>query len=339
MMRLLPRLELMHTASWYGRRRHSRRRRALLGLVVVALWVVIVLLRFQITEPAEGILFALTVPIALGAAYYGRVGGLVIAFASTAAFGMWAVLTDPSIGSYGLVIRPLVFVTIAIGVGLVTDRLEQTRDLLQAVLEGTNDPVFVMDHDSRFMMINAAGARLMDREPHEVLGQRYEELDLDGVFDGSLFDQDVDILDGASTRTAETSVVVAGRERVYLVTKGPVRDPRGHVVGLYGIARDITERKLLHQRERDRAAASRTEYDRARSDYERLMRHRIANPLAVALGTAITLRDVEVLEASTRLKLMDALVSSLEHLERVSLSRSRQQLEEHELDAVAHPSR
>src|SRR5207253_2656915 len=47
--------------------------------------------------------------------------------------------------------------------------------------------------------------------------------------------------------TLEDVLTAAGVTRTYLATKAPYRDERGAVIGLVGIARDVSERKRLEE--------------------------------------------------------------------------------------------
>lgn len=84
----------------------------------------------------------------------------------------------------------------------------------------------------------------------------------------------------------------------------------------------------------EEAAHNAREYERARHDYEQLVRHRIANPLAVVQGIALTLQDHPELPADTRRSLVASLVAASEELVDVSLEPTQRSLEEHELHAV-----
>lgn len=48
--------------------------------------------------------------------------------------------------------------------------------------------------------------------------------------------------------TYEEVLSMRGSERVYLATKGPLRDRDGQVIGVFGISRDITERNAPRKR-------------------------------------------------------------------------------------------
>jgi PAS domain S-box-containing protein len=64
------------------------------------------------------------------------------------------------------------------GIGVDITRLRDAEDesrryyeLLRAVAEGTTDGVWVKDRNGRYLMINSAGARSVNRPPEEVLGK------------------------------------------------------------------------------------------------------------------------------------------------------------------------
>ena len=82
-----------------------------------------------------------------------------------------------------------------------------------------------------------------------------------------------------------------------------------------------------------RARRRADEYARARADYDRLLRHRIANPLAAVRGIAITLESYPDLDPDTRRQLVSALVVASEELSAVSTSPIAAGPEEHELRA------
>jgi signal transduction histidine kinase len=82
---------------------------------------------------------------------------------------------------------------------------------------------------------------------------------------------------------------------------------------------------------RQRAA----EYERARHDYEQVVRHRINNPLTVIKGAAQTL-EAEIVDDATRHQLRLAIIDAARVLEEISLAPERRGGEEHELDAIPH---
>jgi PAS domain S-box-containing protein len=127
--------------------------------------------------------------------------------------------------------------------------------LLRAVAEGTTDAVYVKDREGRYLMINTAGARLLGKSVAEVIGHDdraffpLEEAE-------AIRDADRTLMDGGNTRTTEEQRLVAGVMMSFLTTKGPHRDDSGRVVGLIGIARDVSARKRAEENQRFLAEAT-----------------------------------------------------------------------------------
>src|SRR5205814_9438609 len=52
---------------------------------------------------------------------------------------------------------------------------------------------------------------------------------------------DARVRSGGESETAEEHVVVDGRRRTLLLTRSPLRDHDGRIIGVLGVARDVTE--------------------------------------------------------------------------------------------------
>jgi signal transduction histidine kinase len=85
----------------------------------------------------------------------------------------------------------------------------------------------------------------------------------------------------------------------------------------------------------DEARFRAEEYERARHDYALLVDHRLANPLTVIKGAALTIQAKPEDPVLTE-KLAGAIADAADVVANVSLSPQRQGVEEHELDAVPH---
>jgi PAS domain S-box-containing protein len=122
--------------------------------------------------------------------------------------------------------------------------LAESEARLQAISEGTSDAVFVKDVQGRYRMANAATLRFLGKTKAEVIGQ-----DDTAVFPSEEARQimagDRRVMESGLTQTYEEFVTIHGQPRTFLSTKGPWHDPQGRVAGLFGIARDITERKQM----------------------------------------------------------------------------------------------
>jgi len=124
--------------------------------------------------------------------------------------------------------------------------LQKNLALLRGIMESTPDAVFVKDLESRYVMINPAAAQFVDMRLDEVLGSTDAK-----VFPREtgqwLMDRDRQVIETGVTLTYELSRPHRGGIRTFLTTKGPYRDANGRIVGVLGISRDITDRKLAEE--------------------------------------------------------------------------------------------
>lgn len=140
---------------------------------------------------------------------------------------------------------------------VITDRklaeasLRESRELLRAVVEGTSDVVYVKDMEGRYRLFNGAASRTVGKHPDEVLGK--DDTFLFPIDEArNLMQADRAVMTAREVVTCEESVTIAsGDISTYLTTKGPVFDDHGNVSGVFGISRDITDRKRA-QEEREK---------------------------------------------------------------------------------------
>jgi len=126
---------------------------------------------------------------------------------------------------------------------LVQASLRESRQQLQAIVEGTSDAVFIKDVEGRYLLCNAAAGRFVGRNPDDIVGHD-DQFVFPHVDAKALMEKDRSVMAGGKAVTSEDSLTTADGEcRTFLSTKGPIFDAEGRVSGLFGIARDITERK------------------------------------------------------------------------------------------------
>ena len=123
--------------------------------------------------------------------------------------------------------------------------VRESQQRLQAIVDGTSDAIFMKDPDGRYILFNAAAGRFVDKNPEEVVGQNdtfiYPEDDA-----RILMAKDREVMASGQVVSAEDELTTAdGQHRIFYSVKGPLFDTNGAVDGLFGIARDITERKRM----------------------------------------------------------------------------------------------
>jgi diguanylate cyclase (GGDEF)-like protein/PAS domain S-box-containing protein len=124
--------------------------------------------------------------------------------------------------------------------------LQDGSRLVQSIVEGTSDAVFVKDLEGRYLLVNDAAAALLGRPRDVVVGRT----------DGELFGEEQTAVrrgrDRAVMATGETRRYWRtsdhdGVDRTLSVVKAPYRDRHGKVIGLIGTIRDETEMRRMQE--------------------------------------------------------------------------------------------
>jgi len=122
-------------------------------------------------------------------------------------------------------------------------KAEANRKLLDAVISGTTDAVYVKDIKGRFLLFNEAAAHITGHSVQDVLG-RDDYAILPADIARELQSMDRHIMESGEYHTFEEKMAtLTGKQLTMLVTKGPIYDNRGQIAGIFGISRDITDRK------------------------------------------------------------------------------------------------
>jgi len=171
------------------------------------------------------------------------------------------------------------------------ETLQEKYQIMQAVFEGTSDAIFVKDLQGRYMMINSAGARVFGKSPEDVIGKDDTEL-ISAASSDHILEHDRQVLASGATHSYEETSIVSGTPRIFLSTKTPRRDHQGNIIGIIGIARDITERKQAEEQfQRQRNALYQSEKLATMGQLLAGVAHELNNPLSVVMGQAALLRQ------------------------------------------------
>jgi PAS domain S-box-containing protein len=171
------------------------------------------------------------------------------------------------------------------------ETLQENYQLMHAVFEGTSEAIFVKDLQGRYVVINSAGARVFGKTPAAVIGKDDAEL-FSAESCRNIMAHDRQVLTCGETQVYEETGEVMGVTRTFLSTKGPHRDHQGNIVGVIGIARDITERKQSQEQfQRQRDALYQSEKLATMGQLLAGVAHELNNPLSVVMGQAALLRQ------------------------------------------------
>ena len=127
------------------------------------------------------------------------------------------------------------------------EALRESEARLQAVLDGSPDPIFVKDREGRLVLANPATYAVIGKPAEACLGKTDEQF-LDNPADGrAIMANDRRIMASGQAETVEEMISTPSGTRYYVSNKAPCRDAAGNVIGLIGTARDVTERKQAEQ--------------------------------------------------------------------------------------------
>ena len=118
----------------------------------------------------------------------------------------------------------------------------RAQQLLNAIVESSTDAIFAKDLAGRYLLFNRETGRLLGKPAEQVL--EHDDSTLFPAAQAEMIQaNDRRVLAENQILSCEEMISTVDGERIYLVTKGPLRDDDGRVIGVFGIARDISKRK------------------------------------------------------------------------------------------------
>lgn len=128
------------------------------------------------------------------------------------------------------------------------EALHQSTAVLRAISDASDDVIYAKDREGRLLFANPATLELVGKPANQVLGHTDAEFLADEATAREVMANDRRIMAAATPLNVEEMVALpSGERRTWLSQKMPMRDEAGSVVGLLGISRDITQRKLAEE--------------------------------------------------------------------------------------------
>ncbi len=124
---------------------------------------------------------------------------------------------------------------------LAKEALRLSEERFRALVEGAQDLIFMKDRHLKYTHVNPSMARMFGLDVSAIIGRT--DQDLYGKATGkNLAQVDRRVLQGESIEEEYTASIKGIRFTLNTVLT-PLRDAEGTIVGIYGISRDVTDRK------------------------------------------------------------------------------------------------
>ena len=124
---------------------------------------------------------------------------------------------------------------------LAERELKESEERFRTVVESALDCIFIKDRSLRYTLVNSYMETLFDLPASAILGRTDQELFGPEVGE-RLHEVDSRVLRGETIEKEDTRPV-KGDPTTFLDTRAPMRNSKGQIVGVFGIARNITDRK------------------------------------------------------------------------------------------------
>ncbi|MDD4884366.1 EAL domain-containing protein [Sulfuricurvum sp.] len=122
-------------------------------------------------------------------------------------------------------------------------KLDEQHVLLETIINSSPDAIFAKDREGKYILFNEGAAKLVGIPAAEVIGKTDKALFSSEAAD-ALREIDRSILESKTIKDIEEHLTaINGESKYYWATKGPLFRESGELLGLFGISRDITERK------------------------------------------------------------------------------------------------
>ncbi len=134
----------------------------------------------------------------------------------------------------------------------ITDRkqaeeaLQKNHALLQGVINGTNDGIYVRDVAGRYLLVNSIGAAIVGLTPEQMIGQYYQALFPTEVA-AAIQAEDAPVLTTGEMQRNETFSLIDHVLHTFHSVRTPYRDLQGNIIGVLNVVRDITDRKQAEE--------------------------------------------------------------------------------------------
>jgi PAS domain S-box-containing protein len=150
--------------------------------------------------------------------------------------------------------------------------------ILGTILERTPDAIYIHDHQGRYAYVNSETARIIGRDPDEILGHSLDEF-FPTHIGGPMHKNNASVMETKTPRIMEEQMLTRDHgQRTYLAGKAPWQDSDGNMLGVVSISQDISARKGLEE-ERERLLRELRRSNEDLAQFSHVVSHDLQAPL------------------------------------------------------------
>ena len=168
--------------------------------------------------------------------------------------------------------------------------LEEKSAILTALLASLPDLVFFKDRQGVYLGTNIIHAQAFGLTQEQMVGATDGDFFIPQVVEILRQNDEIVMKTGTVQTFLETITLLDGRTFQAETVKAPLNLPTGEIIGLVGIARDISQR-LQHEAELIQARTAAEAANRAKSMFLATMSHELRTPLNAILGLSEMLQE------------------------------------------------
>jgi len=190
------------------------------------------------------------------------------------------------------------------------DQPSYLQERLDAIVDYMPSMMFIKDMPGKYLLVNNRFSETMGISKRDIIGKTDAELPYDWVKRYAALDRQV-----IATKTrvkAEDIIIVNGTENHFLITKFPLRNKDGEMIGICGIGQDFTE-KANYIKAVENASKLAQEATNAQEMFLANMSHEIRTPMNGIIGMTNLLMQQNQLTPS-QLEYTSAIKTSANHL-------------------------
>jgi PAS domain S-box-containing protein len=186
------------------------------------------------------------------------------------------------------------------------EELKQLKELSENILSSSYDSITVIDQKGSIIYFSPASERITHYKKEEVIGKSLSMF----YRDRELFKKNIELIEKTKGPISYEAIILdrEGGEHIMFISRSPLKDRKGNFIGSVGVCKDITERRLMEERIRER---ERLAYI---GQLTTLLAHEIRNPLSsVKMNVQILAKKLDLSgNDRRRIEIVDSEIKKLE---------------------------